>query len=81
MAKSFNEITGKDLEYLNSMKAEQTARLAEIQYVLGTTKLIQELMCYMSTDELKEFCDHVEQHYDLRAIEEEQVAAYNDIPW
>jgi hypothetical protein len=81
MAKSFNEITGKDLEYLNSMKAEQTARLCEIQYVLGTTKLVQELMCYMSTDELKEFCDHVEQHYDLRAIEEEQVAAYNDIPW
>ena len=81
MAKSFNEITGKDLEYLNSMKAEQTARLCEIQYVLGTTKLVQELMCYMSTDELKEFCDRVEQHYDLRAIEEEQVAAYNDIPW
>ena len=81
MAKSFNEITGKDFEYLNTLKAEQTERLAKIQYILGTTKLVQELMCYMSADELKEFCDHVEQHYNLRAIEEEQVAYYNDIPF
>ena len=81
MAKSFNEITGKDLEYLNERKAEQSERLWEIQYILGTTKMFQELVCYMSADELKEFCDHIEQHYDLKAIEEEQVAAYNDIPF
>lgn len=81
MAKTFGEITGKDLEYLNEQKAEQTERLCEIQYILGATKIFHELMCYMSAEELKGFNNHIEQHYDLKAIEEENIAYYNEIPW
>ena len=77
MAKTFGNIAGIP----EGGKAKEVERLCETKYILGDSQVIQELMCYMSADELKDFNDHIERHYDLRMIEDQQIADYNEIPW
>ena len=77
MAKAFAKIanipaTGRD---------EEVDRILHIQYVLGSQCIIQELMRYMSVDELRKFNDHMNQHFDLDEIEKQMVAHYNDVPF
>lgn len=77
MAKTFGKIAGIP----EGGKSLEVERLLETKYILGNSQVLQELMCYMSTDELKDFNDHLEAHYDLKMIEDQQIADYNEIPW
>jgi hypothetical protein len=66
MAKSFAQAT-TGMKYIG--KTEEIERLVYAMHVMGSYQLVQELMSYMSVEELKEFNDHVNQHYDLAEME------------
>lgn len=78
MAKTFSNIAGLP----ESGKSLEVERFLEIRYILSDHFVVQELMCYLSADELRDLNSHLERHYDLDLIEEEMVKAFNaDIPW
>ena len=51
-------------------KDEVAGHLFEFSYLLGSDKLIQELVCYLSAQEGQNFIEHIHRHYDL------ELAAY-----
>ena len=66
MAKSFTEAT-TGMKYTG--KTAEIDRIVYAMHVMGSYDIIQELMSYMSRDELKDFNDHLEQHYNLEELE------------
>ena len=78
MAKTFGNIAGIP----EGGKSLEVERFLEIRHILSDHFVVQELMCYMSADELKDFNEHLTRHYDIKDIEEEMEQAFNeDIPW
>ena len=73
MAKSFAQVTGG--EYVG--KEGELERMVYAMHTMGTYQIVQELMSYMSVDELKEFNDHIDQHYDLAEIEK----TFEEVPF
>jgi hypothetical protein len=66
MAKSFTQAT-TGMKYTG--KENEIERLVYALHIMGSYDIVQELMSYMSVDELKEFNDHLNQHYDLAEME------------
>ena len=66
MAKSFAQAT-TGMKYTG--KTEEIDRIVYALHVMGSYDIVQELMSYMSVEELKEFNDHLNQHYDLEELE------------
>ena len=78
MAKTFNNIAG----IVESGKPFEIERFLEVRHILTDHFVVQELMSYMSVDELQEFNNHLVRHYDIKGIEEEMEQAFNsDIAW
>ena len=66
MAKSFAQAT-TGMKYIG--KENEIERIVYALHVMGSYDIVQELMSYMSVDELKDFNDHLNQHYDLEELE------------
>lgn len=74
MAKSFTQAT-TGMKYTG--KEDEIDRIVYAMHVMGSYHIVQELMSYMSRDELKDFNDHIRQHYNLAEIEKE----FEEIPF
>ena len=68
MAKSFKQAT---TGMMYTGKEDEIDRIVYAMHVIGSYQIVQELMRYMSGDELKDFNDHIQQHYDLEKLEYE----------
>lgn len=66
MAKSFAQAT-TGMKYTG--KTAEIERIVYALHVMGSYDIVQELMSYMSVEELKDFNDHLNQHYDLEELE------------
>lgn len=66
MAKSFKQAT---TGMMYTGKEDEIERIVYALHVMGSYDIVQELMSYMSVEELKDFNDHLNQHYDLEELE------------
>jgi len=58
-------------------KDEIYTNLQEFYYLMGADQIIEELTKYMSIDELNDFWEHLERHYDLYQANKDYEAAWN----
>ena len=68
MTKSFKQAT---TGMMYTGKEDEIDRIVYAMHVIGSYQIVQELMRYMSRDELKDFNDHISRHYDLEKLEYE----------
>lgn len=57
-------------------KDQIAGHLEEFKYILGADVLMRELISYFSADQLTDFINHVEQHYDIKYYEDLLVRSF-----
>lgn len=57
---------------VSQYRAELMERMDRLEELLGKEKLLDEILMGMSTDELKDNVEWIENNYDIRSYEEEE---------